>query len=453
VLVLTAGLLSVLAGALHAALLLLLAGSLAAARAVRAHAARRDEAEAAPHAVQADLEHRVETRTRELAICAQRWQETFDAIEDPVLLVSRRHRILRANRAAQALGGGEDVVGRPCHEVVHGTAAPLAGCPARQVWRTGAAARAELQEPHLGGRWFDAYTYPVKDEQGRAVQVVHTLRDITDRKRAETLLTQHAAETERLNAELERSNRELQQFTYAVSHDLQEPLRKVHSFAEFLVEDCGPQLSDAGRGHLGRMRDAALRMQALIRRLLELSRIETRGAEPLATDPNEVVARALDTLSERVRECRADIRVQPGLPTVAADPVQLEQVFQNLLGNALKFRAPDRAPKVRITGSQEDGRVTFRVSDNGIGIEPAYLDRIFVVFQKLHARDRYEGTGVGLALCEKIVRRHGGRIWVESEPGRGSTFRFVLPAAPGKKEETDGRDRETEAGIGAARRG
>lgn len=260
-------------------------------------------------------------------------------------------------------------------------------------------------------------------------------RDITDRILAERRLAEYAGQLKALNAELQRSNRDLQDFTYTVSHDLQEPLRKVHSFGQFLVEDCGDQLPEVGREHLRHMQNAAVRMKEFIQHLLALARVGTHGADPEPVDPGRIVGVALETLSDRIRECGGQVTVQASLPTVMADPVQLGQVFQNLIGNALKFRKPDRAPRIAIGARIEDDQAVFNVTDNGVGIEERYLEKIFGIFQRLHARDIYAGAGVGLALCEKIVRRHGGIIWAESEPGEGSVFRFTLSLATQPEEE------------------
>ena len=252
--------------------------------------------------------------------------------------------------------------------------------------------------------------------------------DITERKRTEERL-------QSLNAELERSNRDLQDFTYTVSHDLQEPLRKIHTFGQFLMEDCGDRLPEEGRQHLRHMQDAALRMKELIQHLLALARVGTCGGELAAVASRQVLNTVVDTLSEKIREVEAEVAVENGLPIVMADEVQLRQVFQNLVGNALKFWSPGRPPRIVISGRAEGEEAVFSVADNGIGIENRFLDKIFGVFQRLHAREQYEGAGVGLALCEKIIRRHGGRIWAESELGKGSTFHFALRSVPMTEEE------------------
>lgn len=229
-------------------------------------------------------------------------------------------------------------------------------------------------------------------------------------------------------AELARSNQELEEFTYLVSHDLQEPLRKVHSFGEFLVEDCSQSLSDEGMEHVRRMQSAAVRMKTLIEHLLDLARVGTRGGEFELVNPGQVVERVLDTLSRRIEETGATVDVDADMPVIIADIVQIEQLFQNLVSNALKFHAPEVSPHVRISAERANGSVKFRITDNGIGIEKRFHEKVLLPFQRLHRRDQYEGVGVGLALCAKIVRRHHGEMGIDSELAKGSEFWVTLPA-------------------------
>jgi PAS domain S-box-containing protein len=356
------------------------------------------------------------------------WQATFDAIEDLVAVIDKAHRVVRANRAMHEAFGGMTVLGAHCYELFHGTKEPVATCPVSQTFRTGQPTRCELCEQHLGGRWFDISAWPVTGDDGTGQQVVHVIRDVTERKRAEEERRRAAERLETVNRELERSNRDFEGFTQTVAHDLQEPLRKILTFGEFLAEDLGERLPESARHHLVRMQEAAVRMQGLIRHLLELARVGTQGRKPTEVAPALVVGKVLETLSERVKESGAEIVVAADLPRVMADPVQLEQVLQNLLGNALKFRSPQRTPRITVSATEEGEQVRFTVSDNGIGIEERFFERIFGMFQRLYPREQYEGAGVGLALCGKIVRRHGGRIWVESDVGKGSRFYFTLPA-------------------------
>jgi PAS domain S-box-containing protein len=245
------------------------------------------------------------------------------------------------------------------------------------------------------------------------------------RRRAEIDLDERARE-------LARSNADLEQFAYVASHDLQEPLRTVSSYTQLLARRYKGKLDKDADEFIAFAVDAVTRMQRLIRDLLAYSRVGTRDREFGAVSMEPVIATALDNLRLAIAETKAQITHDP-LPTVIGDEGQFRQLWQNLIGNALKFRGPDTPTvhvSVRREGDGDGANWQFSVKDNGVGIEPQYFDRIFVIFQRLHSMDRYPGTGIGLAVCKKIVERHGGRIWVESQLGAGSTFFFSLPAAP-----------------------
>ena len=227
--------------------------------------------------------------------------------------------------------------------------------------------------------------------------------------------------------ELQRSNTELEQFAYVASHDLQEPLRMVASYTQLLARRYQGKLDADADEFIGFAVDGATRMQSLINDLLQYSRVGTKGREPEPTDSETVLGLALANLKIAIEDNKATVSHDP-LPMVMADDRQLEQLFQNLVGNAVKFHGGE-PPRVHIRAERSNGRWTFAVRDNGIGIEPQYFDRIFQVFQRLHTRAEYPGTGIGLAMCKKIVERHGGRIWLESEPGKGTSFLFTLSAA------------------------
>jgi light-regulated signal transduction histidine kinase (bacteriophytochrome) len=235
------------------------------------------------------------------------------------------------------------------------------------------------------------------------------------------------AELARSNLELQRSNSELEQFASVASHDLQEPLRKVQTFGDQLERRFGEDIPEEGLDYLRRMRKAAGRMSVLIDDLLRFSRVTTRALPPERVDLARVSREVVSDLEAAIAETHADVRIGR-MPTVEADPSQMRQLLQNLIINGVKFHRPGVPPEIAIEEvPAERGFVAFEVRDNGIGIEPEYQDRIFRVFERLHPRDVYEGTGIGLALCRKIAERHGGTVEVASTPGEGATFRVTFP--------------------------
>jgi light-regulated signal transduction histidine kinase (bacteriophytochrome) len=256
---------------------------------------------------------------------------------------------------------------------------------------------------------YDAGT-PVKPKDKRAAPA--------ERQRAERILARQARD-------LERTRRDLEQFAYVVSHDLREPLRMVSSYLQLLERRYKDKLDSDAEDFIHFAVDGAQRMHTLIGDMVSYSRINTRAGAFEPTDFNEVLERALATTGEAAKSAGAVIKRDP-LPTLVADASQLEQLFRHLIDNALKFQN-GRRPRVHIGAEQRDGEWEFFVRDNGIGIDPQYSERVFVIFQRLHTRAEYPGTGIGLSVCKKVIERHGGRIWFESQPGAGTTFSFTLP--------------------------
>jgi PAS domain S-box-containing protein len=272
-------------------------------------------------------------------------------------------------------------------------------------------------------RWISHFCKPVHDHQnGTFLGACGSNRDITSQKRAEE-------EVRIKTQELLRSNAELEQFAYVASHDLQTPLRAISGYLNLLTKRCEGKLDGEADRFIQRTHENVLRMQRLIQDLLAFSRLTTRARPFEPTDLNQVLGEVLEMLQPTIEESRAKITHGP-LPTIRADYSQFLQLFQNLIGNALKFR-DTRPPEVHIDAQRLERAWLFSVKDNGIGIDPQYADRIFLIFQRLHPVDQYPGTGIGLAICKKIVERHGGRIWVESKPGEGANFLFFIPDSGG----------------------
>ena len=238
-------------------------------------------------------------------------------------------------------------------------------------------------------------------------------------------------ERKKLEEELKRSNEELKQFTYVASHDLQEPLRTITSFTQLLARRYEGKLDNDANEFINFIVDASIRMKQQIEDLLEFSRIMTQGGNFEKINANDVLKQVIFSLKTLIDENSAKISYDH-LPKVVADHRQLARLFQNIITNSIKFRKPDEAPKIHISAKKDEkaGQYIFSVQDNGIGIEPQYRDRIFIIFQRLHTREEYPGTGIGLSVAKKIVERHGGRIWVESELGKGSTFYFTIYLSP-----------------------
>ena len=244
-------------------------------------------------------------------------------------------------------------------------------------------------------------------------------RDITEWKVAEERLRKTAAE-------LDRSNKELEQFAYIASHDLQEPLRTISGYLELLSSRYEGRIDEKADRYIAYAVEGSQRMSALIRDLLSYSRVNTRGEALESTNSEESLEFALRNLRSAIDQSGASI-THDTLPVVKADKTQLIQMFQNLIGNAIKYRSPERRPEIHISAHREDGAWQFDVVDNGIGFEQQYEAKMFLIFQRLHSRGKYPGTGIGLAICKRIADRHGGQIWAVGDPGNGARFSFTIP--------------------------
>jgi signal transduction histidine kinase len=305
------------------------------------------------------------------------------------------------------------------------------------------AARALAERPDPA-RLSQRVTIKQRLKDGRVIAVMNepmpnggsiaTFQDITDIEHHEEQMRDHALK-------LERSNRELQDFAYVASHDLQEPLRKIEAFSDRLVRKYGATLPEDGQMYIERMQNASARMRQLINDLLAYSRI-TSKANPFTTaNLKDILADVLSDLQIRIEETRAEVRFEE-LPTIEADPTQMRQLFQNIISNALKFRKKDVAPIIEIGGQvvnaphfdEVKSTAILTIADNGIGFENQYKDQIFTIFQRLHGRLEYEGTGIGLATCRRIVERHGGEIDAEGQLGKGATFTIILPMSQSEGE-------------------
>jgi PAS domain S-box-containing protein len=344
---------------------------------------------------------------------------------DAVVTVDAEQHIIFFNKGAEFIFGhsAEEVKGRPLELLIpeqyrDGHAELVRGFGRSSVPARRMGERGQIYGLRKSGEVFPADASISKLEiEGRRIYTA-VLRDATERRQTEAALSSQAEE-------LARSNADLEQFAYVASHDLQEPLRMVASYTQLLSRRYSGKLDDDAEEFIGYAVDGVRRMQELINDLLAYSRVGTRGGDFGATELEPVVRRVLATLAPAIEESGAIVTCDP-MPTIEGDPVQLGQLFQNLIGNALKFRGED-SPRVHIGAERGDEEWVFTVSDNGIGIAPEFVNRIWIIFQRLHSREEYPGTGIGLAICKKIVERHGGHISVESEPGKGSTFRFTIP--------------------------
>lgn len=381
------------------------------------------------------LELHVQARTQELQKLQKRNESILNSAGEGIYGLDLQGRTTFVNPAAAKMTGWkvDEMIGKPESEVF---------CKAPENLVAG-------QTTHPGEQTFfrrEGTTFPVEYvrspimEKERLVGAVVMFKDITERKRTHDALARKAAE-------LARSNAELEQFAYVASHDLQEPLRKIQAFGDRLKAKMDALGAQDGREFLERMQSAAARMQRLINDLLTFSRVISKTGQPfVAVNLSQVTKEVLSDLEVRIEQTKAHIDVGD-LPTIHADPMQMRQLLQNLIGNALKFQPTDGKPLIQIqaqtvrkpyngeaSGGSEQELCEITIKDNGIGFDEKYSEKIFAMFQRLHGRTEYEGTGVGLAVCRRIADRHGGTISAKGKPGEGATFTVTLPLGRGNQE-------------------
>ncbi len=358
-----------------------------------------------------------------LRVSKERYYNLFNTIDEGYCIIEMifdaqgrpaDYRFLEVNTAFEKQTGLHEAEGKLMRELapdleahwfeIYGKIA-LTGEPARFV-----------NEARALNRWYDVYAYRVGRPEDRQVAIL--FNDITERKKAEGQLKQ-------INEELHRSNTDLQQFAHVASHDLREPLRAINGFMELLQQQYKDKLDEKAIEYINYATAGAKRMDDLLTGLLAYSRIQTKGQKKATISAQAAFNAAVTNLRASITESKAAI-TSDTLPSVEADGVQFTQLFQNLIGNAIKFRT-DKKPQIHVGCKRQENAWQFWVRDNGIGIDPQNHERIFDIFRQLHPRDKYPGFGVGLAICKRIVERHGGKIWVESQLGKGTTFYFTIP--------------------------
>jgi PAS domain S-box-containing protein len=354
------------------------------------------------------------------------WERTFDSLPDLIAIMDEHHRVVRVNRAmSERLGCAQDqCVGLTCFRAVHGTHTPPKICPHALTLADGRPHTAELYDECLGGH-FLVSTSPICTEEGKVVGSVHVSRNITSQKKAELALRQSHEALKEHTVRLTEVNRELEDFTYSVSHDLRAPLRAILGFTQMIQDENEAGFNPETRRKFGIIQSRATKMDRLIHDLLNLSRL---GRTAMTFRPLDMSALARELLEEIHLnwpdvEFVADICE---LPEAWGDLTLVRQLLYNLLSNAVKFSRNAREARIEVGSFELDGQRGYYVKDNGVGFDMKYYHKLFGVFQRLVSEEQFEGTGAGLAIVQRIVQRHGGKVWAESESGQGASFFFTL---------------------------
>lgn len=355
--------------------------------------------------------------------------QIFNSAPDGMHIIDREFVVVRANRAFMALTGhtGEAITGRKCFDVFTGRLCHTPDCPLTRILAGAERVEVEAKKVRADGTTFPCVVTatPFRAPSGKLIGIIEVSRDITSWKDAEKALSQAAQD-------LMMRNQELQDFSHVISHDLQEPLMLIQAFSQRLHASFFTHFSDKGRAYLERIISSADRMQLLINGLLYYSRIERDSQPFVQVHLNTIVQAVLEDLTIKIEGSNALVTVDD-LGTIVADPLQMRQLFQNIIGNSLKYHHPDRIPEIRITrtsvpeGYDQHANVSISIKDNGIGFKEQYQEKIFEIFQRLHTRQQFKGTGIGLSICKKIVERHHGLISATAVQGQGAEFVITLP--------------------------
>lgn len=378
-----------------------------------------------------NLNHEIAERKQAEEIVQQQndfFAIVIDSLTHPFYVIDAETRSIKLHNSAAYKGNLP--AGMKCYQMTHKSDVPChkAGeiCPFEEVKKTKKAVMTEHIHYDINGnpQHVEVHSYPVIDKNGNVREVIEYCIDISKRKKAEVDL-------KKLNSELESKNEEMKNFIYIASHDLREPLRKITAFGKLLQDSLKDKLAGEDSENLSFMIDGATRLTKMIEGLLVYSRVSTQAQPRQTTDLNEIIEQIRNIeLSVVLHEKQVIIDIPEPLPSIEVDPVQIRQLMQNLIANGIKYQKKDNQPKITITRKPAaNGMVKIEITDNGIGIAPEYQSAIFAMFKRLHARSEYEGTGIGLSVCKKIVERHGGQIGVESQAGKGSTFWFTVPTA------------------------
>lgn len=359
----------------------------------------------------------------------EEWERTFDTIPDLITILDKEHRVVRVNQAmAKRLRLAPDqCIGARCYEVVHGLSCPPEFCPHVHTCLDGGEHKAEIHETILGGD-FLVSTTPLYDSKGQLIGSVHVARDITERKAAEDQLAKQAAQLQERKAQLEEINSELESFSYSISHDLRAPLRAIDGFSRIILRQQGDKFDEKTRHQFNMIRDNINLMGVLIENLLSFSRVQKASMIISVIDMDKLSREVWNEIRTANKERKLNFKITKIKPGYG-DLTLIRQVLFNLFANAVKFTKNQKQSIIEMSSYIESGKTVYCIKDNGAGFDMAHYDKLFGVFQRLHSNEEYEGTGIGLAIVQRIINRHGGRVWANSEVDKGATFCFTLNSA------------------------